>query len=227
MPEIPACTVVFLPRMWWLRKSTELIILPTMSESTLSLNCFILGGDSSEVFTVKIPKTDNVSILKRLIKEEQSPRFNDVVASTLTTWKVSLPVDAITPEFTVDGVEPCEKLQSVKKISSIFGEALVDEHVHVLVQAPTGAIHKLFLDSADLAQGHQPRTRAPKRLRGADESEELQHNPDPHVVSRHFVKRRRLSLLEGSKTIYQAELDVRLVRPFRPYSRLLSFMCCI
>jgi len=114
--------------------------------STLSLNCFVLGGNSSEVFTVKILKTENVSILKDLIKEKQSPRLNHVVASELILSQISLPVDIITPELTVGDIETCQKLHSVKKISSIFGEALVDEHVHILVQAPTGALHKRFLD---------------------------------------------------------------------------------
>ena len=118
-------------------------ILPTMS--TLSINCLFLGGDSSEVFTVKILETENVSILKRLIKEEQSHRLNHVDASELTAWKVSLPVDTITPELTVDDVE-AQKLHPVKKISSIFVEDEVDEHVHILVQAPAGALHKRFLD---------------------------------------------------------------------------------
>jgi hypothetical protein len=53
-------------------------ILPTMS--TLSINCLLLGIDSSEVFTVEILKTKNVSILKRLTKEEQSHRLNHVDA---------------------------------------------------------------------------------------------------------------------------------------------------
>ena len=114
--------------------------------SELSINCLLLGSDSSEIFTIKILKTENVSILKRLIKEEQSPRLNHIVASELTVWKVSLPVDAITPKLTVDDVKASQKLHPVKKISSIFCEALVDEHVHVLVQAPTGALHKRFLD---------------------------------------------------------------------------------
>ena len=111
----------------------------------LSINCLLLGSDSSEVFTVKIPKAENVSFLKDLIKEKQTPRLNHVVASELTVWKVSLPVDTITPELTVDDVE-AQNLHPVKKISSVFGKALVDEHVHILVQAPAGALHKRFLD---------------------------------------------------------------------------------
>ena len=111
-----------------------------MSTDTLSINCLVLGVDSSEVFTVEILKTKNVSILKGLIKKQQSPRLNHLDASELTIWKVSLPVDTITPELTVDDNETCQKLHPVKKISSVFGEALVDEHVHVLVQAPAGAL---------------------------------------------------------------------------------------
>jgi Crinkler effector protein N-terminal domain len=126
-----------------------LIILPTMSEPTLSINCLLLGSDSSEVFTVKIPKTENVSILKRLIKEEQSHSLNHVDASKLTVWKVSLPVDTIAPELTVDGVKASKQLRSVEKMSSIFGEDEVEEHVHILVQAPPGALHKRLLDLND------------------------------------------------------------------------------
>jgi hypothetical protein len=114
--------------------------------STLSINCLLLGSDSSEVFEVKILKTEKVSFLKDLIKEKLSPRLNHVAASELTVWKVSLPADTITPELTVDDVESCQKLHSVKKISSIFSDALADEHVHILVKASTGALHKLFLD---------------------------------------------------------------------------------
>jgi hypothetical protein len=115
--------------------------------SKLFLNCFVLGDDPSKVFTVKILKTENVSILKDLIKEKQSPRLNHVVASDLILSQVSLPVDTITPELTVDDIEICQELHSVKKISSIFGEALVDdEHVHILIQAPTGAPYTRFLD---------------------------------------------------------------------------------
>jgi hypothetical protein len=56
-------------------------------------------------------------------------------------------VDTIAPELTVNGVKAFQKLCSVK-ISSIFSEALVDEYeyVHILVQAPPGALHKCFFD---------------------------------------------------------------------------------
>ena len=116
--------------------------------STLSLNCFILGSDSSEVFAVVIPKTENVGILKRLIKEEQSQRLNRVDASKLTVWKGSVPVHAITPALKVDDIEKkCLKLHALQEISSIFVDGLVKERVHILVSVP-GAFHKCFLNSS-------------------------------------------------------------------------------
>jgi hypothetical protein len=62
----------------------------------LSLNCFVLGDDLSEVFMVKILKINNVSLLKGLIKEKQSPHLNHVVASKLILSQVSLPVVVVT-----------------------------------------------------------------------------------------------------------------------------------
>ncbi|KAI6026740.1 hypothetical protein BKA83DRAFT_4247357 [Pisolithus microcarpus] len=88
---------------------------------------------SSRIFSVNIPNTQSVSTLKNLIKETLSPKLNHVAVTDLTVWKVSLPLDNIPPEFTVNNVQPLEPLT---KISSVFSEALVDGHIHVLVQAP-------------------------------------------------------------------------------------------
>jgi hypothetical protein len=51
---------------------------------------------------------------------------------------VSLTVDRITPDLKVEDVETNTKLHSVKKIASIFREALDDELVHILVKKPPG-----------------------------------------------------------------------------------------
>ena len=91
-----------------------LVILPMRSEHTLSINCFFLGGDSSEDFAVEILKTQNVSILKDLIKEKQSPHLNHVIASELILSQVSLPMDSIMPELTVESVEGQKLQQSAK-----------------------------------------------------------------------------------------------------------------
>jgi len=38
-------------------------------QSLLSVSCLLLGDDSTKAFTVKIPESENVSVLKKKIKE--------------------------------------------------------------------------------------------------------------------------------------------------------------
>ena len=57
--------------------------IATMSEATISLNCFVLGDGADNVFTVKLPKTDNVSILKKMIKEEKDHLLAHIDVSDL------------------------------------------------------------------------------------------------------------------------------------------------
>jgi hypothetical protein len=51
--------------------------------SALSLNCLLLNDDSKRVFTVEIPETKNVSILKELIKGKKAPHLDHLAASDL------------------------------------------------------------------------------------------------------------------------------------------------
>ncbi len=60
--------------------------------STLSLNCYLLGDDSTKVFTVKVPESDNVSILKEMIREKKARHLAHLDASDLTLWKVRRPL---------------------------------------------------------------------------------------------------------------------------------------
>ncbi|KAI6006859.1 hypothetical protein EDD15DRAFT_2514757 [Pisolithus albus] len=103
--------------------------------STLELNCYMLGGDPSSIFMVEILKTENVDTLKALIKAKQSPVLDHVPAPELMVWRVSLPDESVTPELTLDDAH-AQELCGLEKISSVFGEAPVDEYVHILVRAP-------------------------------------------------------------------------------------------
>ena len=101
----------------------------------LSLNCFVLGDDLKKVFTVKIPKTENVSILKKLIKEEKAPHLNHVAASDLELWNVSIPMDDDTEER-LKNINNLEPLKSLLPLSHVFPR-VEESHLHILIQAPT------------------------------------------------------------------------------------------
>jgi hypothetical protein len=57
------------------------------------LNCLLLNEDKIKVFTVKISDSENVSILKELIKAKKARHLAHLDASDLILWKVRLPPD--------------------------------------------------------------------------------------------------------------------------------------
>jgi hypothetical protein len=71
------------------------------------LNCFVLGDEEDNVLTVKIPKTDNVSILKDEVKKKNAPHL-------------------IT--------EPA--LRPNKRLFSLWHGNPSDDDLHILVKAP-------------------------------------------------------------------------------------------
>jgi hypothetical protein len=79
------------------------------------------------MFTVKIPKTDNVSILKKLIKEEKAPHLNHVAASDLELWEVSFPIDGL-----VSKQPPtlAPSLRPHRLLSDLFNSGLDASHSH-------------------------------------------------------------------------------------------------
>jgi hypothetical protein len=54
----------------------------------LNLNCWVLGDDPQCVFSLKIAKSETINVLKKAIKNEKKPIFDDIMADTLDLWKV-------------------------------------------------------------------------------------------------------------------------------------------
>jgi hypothetical protein len=105
--------------------------------SELSLNCWVVGDDAEQVFTVKIPPTENVSILKKMIKDENNFPFP---AKDLLLWKVSLPVDNdLDSELLSLPLDNDSKLSPPSKELSSFFDEPERGHLHVIVKPPTSA----------------------------------------------------------------------------------------
>ena len=88
---------------------------------------------SNETFTVEVPKTKNVSILKKIIKEEKSHRLKHADASDLILSQVSLPVDDDLEENLkqVDHIP----LNPILPLSQVFPR-VETKRLHIVVQAP-------------------------------------------------------------------------------------------
>ena len=103
---------------------------------SLSLNCFVLGDDPDRMFTVKIPKTDNVSILKSLIKKEKARHFNHIDASDLDLWQASFPFDDLETELKNINLARYLKLSPPGKELAAFFTDVAGGCIHVMVKAP-------------------------------------------------------------------------------------------
>ena len=110
-------------------------------QSFLSVNCLLLGDDSKKVFTVKVPKSDNVSVLKKMVKEENAPHLDHVAAKDLILYKVSLSsadVDARLKEDNADLKANTTvtriPLQPLEEMKDVFPEPLQKSHVHILFE---------------------------------------------------------------------------------------------
>jgi len=99
----------------------------------LSLNCFILGDKQNRMFTVKISNTDNVSILKDLIKEKRPVRFANIDATDVELWKVSFPIDDLASKQ-LPTLGP--SLRPHRLLSNLFNFGLDVSHIHIAVRVP-------------------------------------------------------------------------------------------
>ena len=104
---------------------------------SLSLNCLIHGEVPEKMFTVEIEKTKNVSILKKLIKEEKASRLEHVDASDLDLWMVDLRLAELGAEPVHVNLDTVSKLSPPrKKLSFFFNHDIDDECLHIIAKAP-------------------------------------------------------------------------------------------
>ena len=97
----------------------------------LSLNCFVIGDTQNQMFTVKIPNTDNVSI--RTSSRTKRLLTSIVAASDLELWKLSFPIDNLTSKQ-LPTLGP--SLRTDRLLFDLFTSVLDVSHIHIAVLAP-------------------------------------------------------------------------------------------
>ena len=102
----------------------------------ISLNCLIHGEVPAKMFTVEVEKTKNVSILKKLIKEEKASRLEHVDASDLDLWMVDLRLDDLGAEQVLINLDTYQKLSPHKTLSSFLDHIMDDDHLHIIAKTP-------------------------------------------------------------------------------------------
>jgi len=102
----------------------------------LDIFCVIEGQTTS--FPVEIESTKTVGHLKKAIKADQSPDFDDINAKNLTLWRVSIPIlpKKDRKAISLADVSSKEELDEATKLSNIFDAELPEETIHIIVQLP-------------------------------------------------------------------------------------------
>ena len=124
--------------------------------STITLSCLVIGENSYEnVFEVVFGKNlENVTVnrLKKAIKEELHPKFENVSPNDIKLWKVDIPLEEENKKLelvnTKINVNIKEDLGGVEllplsKISKHFTSQPVDEHIHIIIlQNKRSSLHR-------------------------------------------------------------------------------------
>ena len=102
---------------------------------SITLFCLVKGNTSEKAFSVKISRDEPISELKKAIKAEKAPEFNNFPADKLKLWNVKIPNnrnDLLSNLTLNDG----DELLATKKISKYFPDSPPEEHIHVIVKLP-------------------------------------------------------------------------------------------
>ncbi|KAG0298008.1 hypothetical protein BGZ97_004183 [Linnemannia gamsii] len=103
-----------------------------MTDSLLHLNCLVDGESTS--FPVKIESNETIGELKKAIKTEKAPRFDDVAADELTLWHVSIPVapKKERKNISLADVSSKEELDEIDDLSDVFEERPPKKTIHII-----------------------------------------------------------------------------------------------
>ncbi|RUS23554.1 hypothetical protein BC938DRAFT_474961, partial [Jimgerdemannia flammicorona] len=97
--------------------------------NAINLNCLTFGDPVDRIFPVKVARTETVGELRKLIKKEKDPLFNNIPADELLLWLVSLPAN----DTALKNLSLENKLNPVDEIWEIVGDtSLNKKHVHII-----------------------------------------------------------------------------------------------
>ncbi|KAF9311807.1 hypothetical protein BG003_007011 [Podila horticola] len=91
---------------------------------------------------VNLSPDDSIGDLKKLVKTEKAPEFDDIVADKLTLWRVSIPItDSDELPILLDNVadKDKKKLRPVTRLSKVFPGDIPEEAINIIVQRPPTA----------------------------------------------------------------------------------------
>src|SRR5436305_3477723 len=102
---------------------------------SITLLCLIKGNTLANAFSVKISRDEPVSELKKSIKAEKAPEFDNFPADRLKLWNVKIPDDQ-DDHLSNLSLQDQVELLATRDIGDYWTEKPLKKHIHVLVEPP-------------------------------------------------------------------------------------------
>src|SRR5436305_5320632 len=93
----------------------------------ITLLCLVKGNTTANAFPVDIDKDQLVGHLKKVIKAEKAPEFDNFPADKLKLWKVTIPGDH-DDQLRNLILQDSDELLAIRKISKYFPDSPPEEH---------------------------------------------------------------------------------------------------
>ena len=90
---------------------------------------------AQHAFPVNISREETVGDLKKLIKAEKTPHFDNFPADNLRLWQVEIPVDR---NDLIQELQDNGQLKATDYIDDYWTATPKRRHIHVIVEVPTG-----------------------------------------------------------------------------------------
>ncbi|KAF9581687.1 hypothetical protein BGW38_001202, partial [Lunasporangiospora selenospora] len=108
-----------------------------MADQIFTLLCLVDGEATSRAFSVEISPSKTVDYLKKLIKAEKAPEFDDFAADKLTLWRASVTIiDDDELPFLLGSLDEKKKLSPATRLSKLFAEESPEDTINIIVQRP-------------------------------------------------------------------------------------------
>src|SRR3954470_2003839 len=102
---------------------------------SITLFCLVKGNTSEDAFSVKISRDEPVSELKKAIKAEKAPEFDNFPADRLKLWKVTIPGDQ-DDQLRNLILQDSDELSAINDIGDYWPTSPPKKHIHVIVKLP-------------------------------------------------------------------------------------------
>ncbi|RHZ77618.1 hypothetical protein Glove_174g112 [Diversispora epigaea] len=110
----------------------------------IALYCLVEGDSKEKTFKVIAGVNEEVNDLKKKIKEELHPRFENTPANDIVLWKVNIPIEEDTMEVDLILSDIQDKLKlsnPTKIINEVFTEKLTRSFIHIIIERPSKFIN--------------------------------------------------------------------------------------